>query len=148
MLGGNKSCSFSGRLLGGCLDTLVHLVGTPYGEVPKFASDHKSDGLILFLENCELSPSGVARSLWQMRLAGWFNNLRAIVFGRSSAADAREVSSLSYVDALETVLGDLKIPIIFDADIGHRPPQMILVNGAFADIEYVAGTGTVKQKFI
>lgn len=27
------------------------------------------------------------------------------------------------IDALQMVLGDLGVPVLFDADIGHRPPR-------------------------
>ncbi|NCN27741.1 LD-carboxypeptidase [bacterium] len=148
ILGTSKDAKISGRLIGGCMDTLVHLVGTPYGDLPSFVSKHSQDGTILYLENCELTPCNFARSLWQMRLAGWFRGLSGMVFGRSNAKDATSPTSLSYVEALESVLGELDIPIVFDADFGHRPPQMLFVNGALAEIQCSNGKAKVAQKFV
>lgn len=137
---------FSGRVIGGCLDTLVHLVGTPYGRLPDFHARYREDGVVLFLENCEQSPPNVARSLWQMRYADWFRDLRGIVFGRSSGPDADTDSDLSQREAIESVVGSLDVPLLFDADIGHKPPQMLLINGALASFELEAGRATVVQR--
>ncbi|MGC4017379.1 MAG: LD-carboxypeptidase [Luteolibacter sp.] len=147
-LGGTDPCGFSGRLIGGCLDTVVHLVGTPYGNLPDFLERHAADGVILFLENCELTPCQVARSLWQMKLAGWFDGLAGLVFGRSAARDVTDPEVLGYLDAVTSVVGDLGIPILYDADFGHQPPQMALVNGALASIQWEEGRATVLQRLI
>jgi len=52
------------------------------------------------------------------------------------------------VDALEQVLGGLNIPVIYDMDIGHIPPQMKIVNGAIGKVEFNKGQATVYQKHI
>lgn len=147
-LGSGEPCGFSGRLIGGCLDTVVHLVGTPYGNLPAFIQGHAMDGVILFLENCELTPCQVARSLWQMRLAGWFEGLSGLMFGRSAAKDTSDPEALSYIEAVASVVGDLSIPVLYDADFGHQPPQMILVNGALAAVEWRDGKASVTQRFV
>lgn len=144
-LRGNPIEKIEGRLIGGCLDTIVHLVGTPYGDLPNFASKFSSDGTILYLENCELTPCQVARSLWQMRYAGWFENIRGVIFGRSSAKEKDAPNELNYRDAVSSVLGDQPFPVILDADIGHQPPQMMLINGAKAVVELDHGKGKISQ---
>ena len=140
--------TLKGRIIGGCLDTLTCLVGTKYGDLPSFKARHKSDGVILYLENCALAPCAVARHLWQMRLASWFDGLTGLVFGRSSGPDANQPEHLSYVEALESVLGDLDIPVVYDADIGHVPPQMTLINGSLAEVTCENGRGSIKQNFV
>jgi muramoyltetrapeptide carboxypeptidase len=51
---GAKEISFSGRLLGGCLDTISILLGTSYAPVNDFTSNYCSEtGVIWFLESCE-----------------------------------------------------------------------------------------------
>jgi len=147
-LGSEEPCGFSGRLIGGCLDTVVHLVGTPYGNLPAFIQRQAADGVILFLENCELTPCQVARSLWQMRLAGWFEGLAGLVFGRSAARDTDDPEALNYLEAVASVVGDLSIPVLYDADFGHQPPQMMLVNGAMASVAWADGKAGVTQRFI
>lgn len=143
---GADGASFQGRLIGGCLDTITCLVGTPYGDLPAFTRQNSSDGVILYLENCEMTPSQVARHLRQMRLAGWFEGLSGVVFGRSTGPDTKNADGFSYRDAVASVTSDLGIPVVLDADIGHRPPQMLLINGAWADFKVEDGQARVRQE--
>jgi muramoyltetrapeptide carboxypeptidase len=146
VLDGASKATMSGRLIGGCLDTIVNLVGTPYGDLQFFRRTFAEDGMLLYLENCELSPCGVARALWNMRLAGWFVGIQGILFGRSHASDANSPEALSYFEAVQSVLGDLGIPVLLDMDIGHRPPQLALINGAWADVTFENGAGSIVQR--
>ncbi|MDC0980411.1 LD-carboxypeptidase [Bdellovibrionales bacterium] len=140
-----KDAEFSGRIIGGCLDTLRNLVGTPYGNVNEFASNFQEDGLILYFENAEGTPPEVCRMLWNMKLAGWFEMANGFVFGRSAGKDTNDEEELSYKDALVDALGDLDLPVVFDADIGHRPPQMTILNGSFAEVKFSNGKGILNQ---
>lgn len=54
-------------------------------------------------------------------------------------------TSLSYPEALRAVLGDLPIPVLFDVDIGHQPPQFTLINGAMAHVVFDQGSGSIVQ---
>lgn len=138
---------FEGRLLGGCIDVIHHLAGTPYGNVKAFRQQHiPGEPVIWYLENCEMSIADLKRSLTQMKYAGWFENCTGILFGRSAANHPSEgyTAEKMYRD-LENELG---IPVLYDVDCGHMPPQIIFVNGAYAKVEFCEGKGTVNQKFI
>ena len=136
-----------GRLVGGCLDTLVHLAGTAFGDVPGFVDAHRADGTVLFLENAELSPTALVRALHRLRWAGWFDGLAGLLVGRSAAPDTSTAHQLRYADALASVLGGLPCPVLADVDIGHRPPQFMLVGGALAEVGWsTADGGTVHQR--
>lgn len=142
MCGGRQADTLrmSGRLIGGCLETLSVLVGTRFGDVPGFRERLADDGVILYLENCESSPTYVCRMLWNMRLAGWLDGLRGVLLGRSGGAEA---DHFTYLDALHDVFDDLPLPVIYDADVGHCPPQMTLINGATGTVRCEAGGGEV-----
>ena len=138
--------TFSGRLLGGCIDVIRHLVGTPYGEVQAFRGEHiPGEQVVWYLENCEMSVVDLKRSLTGMKYAGWFENCAGILFGRSAANEPVEGYTVEkmYQDLSE----DLDLPIAFDIDLGHVPPQIIFVNGAYAEIQVADGKGTVTQEF-
>jgi muramoyltetrapeptide carboxypeptidase len=145
---GEERITLEGRIIGGCLDTLRNLVGTPYGDIPRFASRFKDCGLILYLENAGTTPAEVCRTLWNMRFAGWFEVVSGIVFGRSAAPDATTPEELSYEDAIEDALARTDLPIILDADIGHRPPQLMIFNGSMAQIESSHGRGKLIQALV
>ncbi|MHC0039489.1 S66 family peptidase [Pseudoneobacillus sp. C159] len=136
-----------GRLLGGCIDIIRHLIGTPFGDVRGFKERYINDEPVLwYLENCELSTTDLKRSLTQMKLAGWFENCSGIMFGRSPAN--HPIENYTIGDVYQDLAGELKIPIIYDIDCGHMPPQITFINGAFAEVEVGDGKGKVKQYFI
>ncbi|MEH7273759.1 S66 family peptidase, partial [Neobacillus vireti] len=78
------SVKAKGRLLGGCIDIIRHLIGTPYGDVKNFRKNYlNNEPIIWYLENCELKTTDLRRSLVQMQLAGWFDGCTCVMFGRS-----------------------------------------------------------------
>ncbi|WP_010277442.1 S66 family peptidase [Paenibacillus senegalensis] len=135
-----------GRLLGGCIDVIRHLIGTPFGDVPYFQKNLvNNDPILWYLENCELSTTDLRRSLVQMKLAGWFDNCSGILFGRSGAN--QPVDNYTVEDIYKELFEELQVPIIYDIDCGHVPPQITFINGAYAEIAVGDGKGTVKQSF-
>ena len=143
--GSTTGVSMRGQLIGGCLDTIAWLAGTEYGDVPSFVEAAGRSGAILFLENVEMAPPGLARALLSLRRHGWFDGLAGLLVGRNAGPEPESVARLGYVEALQAVLGDRKFPVLYDVDIGHRPPQFTLINGAFAVVRYERGEGEVSQ---
>lgn len=144
---GHNDIKIEGRLLGGCIDVIHHLIGTPYGDVQGFRETFiKDEPVVWYLENCDLSPTDFKRCLVQMKYADWFENCNGILFGRTMVDYDTEGYTIE--DVYEDISEDLKIPIIYDIDCGHQPPQITFINGAYGEIEYKNGTGIVTQKFI
>ena len=50
-----------GRVLGGCMDCLVNLLGTKYDNVVNYLEAYKKDGFLWFLESCDLNVFGIRR---------------------------------------------------------------------------------------
>lgn len=131
VLHGPDELSLRGRLIGGCVEVLSPLAGTPFGDVAAFGREHSADGLLVYLEVCEHSAFDVCRQLHGMRLAGWFEHANGILIGRTSAPDA---ASMTQDEAVIDALARLDLPIIADVDFGHVPPYMSFVNGALATV--------------
>ncbi len=142
------SNDIKGRLIGGCLDTIARLVGTPYGDLNRFKNQFSKEGVLFYFEACDMDPFEVVRTLWNLRLAGWFDQLNGILIGRYNGPDAKDEDSLNYLEAIKSVLGDLSVPVIYDMDIGHRPPQFNLINGSFAEVRFEEGNGSIAQTLI
>jgi len=121
----------SGRLVGGCIETVSILAGTPYGDLSAFADEHAPEGFIVYVEASGDGATDIARDLWRMRLAGWFERADAVLVGRTRAPD---VPGFTQLDAVRSALGDLDLPVVLDVDCGHVPPHLALVNGALADV--------------
>ncbi|PIJ42262.1 S66 peptidase family protein [Serratia sp. OPWLW2] len=144
--GVTSSISFNGYLIGGCLEIISRLAGTPFGNIRVFTEQHIEEGVILYFENVEMAPCEMTRALISLRLQGWFENLKGILVGRSSAPDVSDNTKHNYLDALKASLGDLSIPVLYDVDIGHIPPQISIVNGAQATITFTEGSGSITQQ--
>lgn len=57
------SVHVTGRLIGGCVETLCNLAGTPYGDVTAFGRQHADDGLIVYLEASEDEAATICRNV-------------------------------------------------------------------------------------
>ncbi|WML47201.1 LD-carboxypeptidase [Neobacillus sp. PS3-34] len=135
-----------GRLLGGCIDVIRHLIGTPFGDVQSFRKQYiNGEPILWYLENCEMNTADLRRSLVQMKLAGWFEHCSGIMFGRSPAN--QPVENYTVEDVYKDLFDELQIPIIYDIDCGHVPPQITFINGSYAEVEVDSGKGTVLQQF-
>ena len=124
-----EKIKFSGRLLGGCLDCLSNLVGTKYDRVAEFDDRYKDDGIIWFMEACELNVMGIRRAVWQLSHAGWFSHVKGFLIGRPLCF-GEEFLGLDQYHAVIDVLADFNVPIIMDVDLGHLPPMMPMIVGA------------------
>ena len=130
----NKSESFTGRLLGGCLDVLIMLCGTKYDKTAEFVRKYKEDGIIWYLESFDLSSARIQCALWQLKEAGWFEGAKGFLFGRPCFF--REEYETDFNEAVKTALDSLNLPIITGCDIGHRPPRITMINGLMAEISF------------
>jgi muramoyltetrapeptide carboxypeptidase len=142
----NKEENLKGRLLGGCIDIIHHLAGTPYGDVKAFHETYAGgQPLLWYFENCELNTTGLRCALVHMKMAGWFDYCSGIMFGRSSANTP--VNGYRAEDVYRELSTELGVPVIYDIDCGHQPPQVTLINGAYAEVNVSGGKGVIKQYF-
>ncbi len=137
-----ENVKFSGRLLGGCMDVLRTIIGTPMDNTKNFCHVAE-EGIMWYLENCEMPVTDFKRTLWQMKMAGWFENANGFIIGRTNFN--QPIEDFTYEDALHDVLDDLNVPVIYDVDFGHVAPQWMLVNGALAEFTYDKGKGFLLQ---
>jgi muramoyltetrapeptide carboxypeptidase LdcA involved in peptidoglycan recycling len=137
----NGSVDVSGRLLGGCLDCICDVLGTRYDKTADFIKRYKNDGIIWYFDIFAMKSEAVHNTLFKMKDMGYFENARAFVFGRVCFPSS--FSGLSYIDAAKKILGDA--PLIFDADVGHVPPKMTLINGSVARVTAKDGKGSLEM---
>jgi len=142
-LHGADSLCATGRLIGGCIETLCNLAGTPYGDVAAFGRQHAEDGLIVYLEAAEDNAATICRNLHGLRLAGWFEHASAVLIGRTNAPDSAKMTQR---EAVLDALGPLDLPVVFDLEIGHVPPHLPLVNGALATVTMDGGIHEILQE--
>ena len=136
----NHEC-FEGRLIGGCLDVLYDISGTKYEDAAGFAKRYADDGIIWYLESFDAMGERFIIMLWKLKELGWFENVKGFIFGRPCFY--KSFADISYMDAAMTVLSQFNVPVIFDADIGHKEPQWTIINGAIARFEYNDGKASL-----
>ncbi len=122
-----KTGRAKGRLVGGCLETLEHLRGTPYW--PDWRDT------IWFFETSEEKPSpeDVDAILMDYENMGVFEKLRGMLVGRPMRYSTEEKEQLR-----ERILERTKrftFPIIADMDFGHTAPTFTLPIGCRAKID-------------
>ena len=86
-----------------------------------------------------MTAESVFLALWHMKQAGWFEGAKGFIFGRICMQSS--FVGLTYEETITKALG--KVPIIFDADIGHVSPRMTIINGAWAHVKSKNGKGTI-----
>lgn len=140
---GGGGLDVTGRLVGGCIEVLSPLAGTPWGDVAAFGEEHAGEGLVVYLEAAEAGAYDVCRALHGMRLAGWFDQATAILVGRTHALGA---DHLTQHEAVLDALGMLDLPIVLDVECGHVQPFLPLVNGALARVVVDRGRHEITQE--
>ena len=139
---GGGTVDVTGRLVGGCVETVTNLAGTPYGDVPGWAAG-LDEPTVVYLEACEDHAVEICRNLHGLRLAGWFDRAAAVLIGRTSAPDHPQMTQRQ---AVADALGRLDVPVVLDLEIGHVPPHLPLVNGALARVVVDGDTREITQR--
>ena len=128
---GAENVTMEGRLIGGCMDCLVNLLGTRFDHVKEFQERYKEDGFLWFLEACDLHVMSIRRAIWQMKEAGWFSHVKGFLIGRP-VCFGEEAFGIDHYRAVTDLLAEYQVPVIMDLDIGHMAPMMPVVTGAMA----------------
>ena len=141
----NDNVNVFGRLIGGCIDILTELLGTPYDYTIDFIERYKQDGIIWYFDNCELTCEDLTRTLWKFKECGWFKYCKCILFGRSLCETS--YYNKTFAETIKDSLSELNVPIIYDMDFGHIPPRNTIINGALTHIKYSNGSGSIEYEY-
>jgi len=125
-----RSGSATGKVAGGNLTTLCHLLGTPWH--PQFS------GRLLFLEDRGEAPYRIDRMLTQMKMAGCFDGLAGLMLGSFEKCGQYDEIHRIVAD----VFSDMDIPVLAGFAAGHTEPNIILPMGIDARLDADAGTLT------
>lgn len=142
----DKAIEIEGRLIGGCMDILQMYPGTPYDKVKEFNEKYKEDGIIWFMESCDLNIMSIRRAIWQMKEAGWLQYLKGFLIGRPLCF-GEEAFGIDQYQTVTDMLAEYNVPIIMDLDIGHLSPMMPIVCGGTAKVKVEGNDVTIKYTF-
>ena len=123
-----------GRLIGGNLATVVHLLATPW--------DSQWDGCILFIEDTNEPLYRLDRMLTQLALAGKLQRLAGLILGDFELGDDQLVNLRLQESLWERTmeLAGPEYPVWANFPVGHRTRNLALPIGMEAVLESGAGT--------
>lgn len=130
-----------GRVIGGCIDVLRDLLGTSRDCTREFLNRYPKDKFIWYFDVFSLTADDFYRALFQMKEAGWFERVAGVVVGRVLFSGG--FTEMTYEQALKNIFGE-DVMLVFDADIGHTAPHMIMVNGANAFVKVSDKKGSIE----
>jgi len=142
----DEDVELEGRLLGGCMDILQMYPGTAYDKVKDFNEKYKEDGIIWFLEACELNVMSIRRALWQMKEAGWFTHVKGFLIGRPMMY-GQDMFGVDQYRAVTDMLSEFNVPIVMDLDIGHLAPMMPMICGGTAKVAVKGNDITIQYTY-
>ena len=120
----NRQGRAAGILVGGNLKTIETLTGT--------ASDIKTDGKILFVEDTGEYMYSVDRMFWHLKRAGKLSKLKGLVIGGFKIK--KDPDTEDFGKTLEQIvmekIKNYKYPVCFDFPVGHQRNNFALKHGA------------------
>lgn len=123
----------TGRLLGGNLCLLSHLVGTPYHVDPA--------GAVIVIEDVGERPYAIDRYLTHLRLAGSLDRVAAVVAGEFVRCDETIMSPDPNAEAvIDERLRAAGIPGIGPLPIGHGDRNLAFPYGGMCEVDFSSGT--------
>jgi muramoyltetrapeptide carboxypeptidase len=114
-----------GQLLGGNMTCLLRLIGTPYA--PDFRN------AILFLEDTCEKAYRIDGMFTHLRLAGILSQICGLVIGQFDHDDPAEQARITA--CLQREAERIGVPCVSGAPIGHFPEQIIVPQGAQAELD-------------
>ncbi len=131
---------FSGKLLGGCLESLGELIsGSRYTEEAEvnqkygiFPTAEQWKGKILFIESSEerSSPEQYRNLLMLLKEHGVFANINGILHGKPQ----NEYYFDDYKKIICQVVDDTALPIVYNVNFGHAYPRTVLAYGVEVNV--------------
>ena len=116
----------TGRLTGGCLSTLVSLIGTPFFPVIR--------DRILLLEDVNERPYRLHRMFWQLMESGLMQGVRGVVLGEFPECFSHPGEEEHLATQLTLLLRPLGIPVIAGLPLGHSAVTRTVPMGVKAEI--------------
>lgn len=122
-----------GKILGGCITSMMHLRGTKYWpdfnesilfwEIPESEADFKKGESLANIESY----------LTDLELSGVFRQIKGMIIGRPFGYTNKQTKSL--IDIIKKATRDYKFPILFGVDIGHSDPIITIPIGVNVKID-------------
>lgn len=130
-----------GTLIGGNLSILYSLLSTPLAP--------KGDNFILFIEDVGEQWYHLDRMMYSLALSGFLNRINGLIIGGFTGMKDTEIpSGLNLYNCILPHFQFRKIPIAFDAPIGHQDDNRSVVQGIFSELHVTAEGVSLRQHLV
>ena len=118
----NKPGVATGKLVGGNLALLAHVIGTP--------SDFDTKNSILFIEDIGEYLYNTDRMLYQLKRSGKLDKITGLIFGGfTDMKDTERPFGKTIEEILQDICTDLNIPVCFNFPVSHGRENVALKIG-------------------
>ncbi|MEO5967977.1 MAG: LD-carboxypeptidase [Ferruginibacter sp.] len=108
----NVKGEVTGRLIGGNLALLAHVIGTP--------SDYSTKDKILFIEDVGEYIYSIDRLLFQLKRSGKLNNIAGLIIGSfTDTKDTDRPFGLTVPEVINQFSKEIGCPVCFNFPVGH-----------------------------
>ncbi|MFT4024707.1 MAG: LD-carboxypeptidase [Flavihumibacter sp.] len=133
----NRSGKARGRLIGGNLSLLAHVIGTASAPVTR--------GRILFIEDVGEYAYNIDRMMIQLKRAGWFDGLAGLIIGGfTETKDTERPFGKTVYELIRDLLSGADYPVCFGFPVSHDRENLALKEGV--KYELVVKENEVKLK--
>lgn len=138
-----KAGKAEGKILGGCISSMMHLLGTKYW--PNFSNS------ILFWEIPESENDftkgekieNIDSYLTDLELSGVFKSIKGMIVGRFFGYSEKEKKEC--IKIIKERTSDYDFPILLNADIGHSDPMITIPIGVKVKIASSKNIFSIKE---
>ena len=135
----NKTGKAEGRLIGGNLSLLAHLVGT--------SSDIKTKNKILFIEDIGEYIYNVDRMMYQLKRSGKLKNLAGLIVGKfSDMKDTYRPFGQTAEEVIRDIVKEYDYPVCFNFPVSHDKENYCLKVGVKYFLTVAKNGVSLKEK--
>jgi muramoyltetrapeptide carboxypeptidase len=136
-IGARGGGTVEGRMVGGNLELLTRLLGTPW------AMDLGAS--VLVLEDVGERPYRIDRALTQLKMAGALDGVRAVVVGDFLRCEEEDGSPPTADEVIAERLTEFDIPGVIGGPIGHGDRNWAFPVGGRCAVDLAAATVTLEE---
>jgi muramoyltetrapeptide carboxypeptidase len=134
----NQPGAATGKLIGGNLALLAHVVGTP--------SDVDTKNCILFIEDIGEYLYNIDRMLYQLKRSGKLDKITGLIFGGfTDMKDTERPFGKNIDEILKDISKELNIPVCFNFPVSHGKENYALKVGAAYQLSVGKKKVTLKE---
>ena len=133
----NRLGQSSGTIFGGNLSVFCSLLGSKYINIPRKG--------ILFIEDVGEEPYRVDRMIHQIKLAGIFDKVSALIVGQFSDYTEDPLMYASLNESVVMAVREYSFPVCFDFPVGHTKHNFPMLMGERASLSVKRGQIIFKQ---